>query len=170
MFRYIKRFFIGIKLFIKDRSYFRQWKAYMSWQDGVRKSLIKQAKDFDPWSGYKMHCMIVTMLTFFEKVYSSGNCIWREDESRLEIAKSIREALDYANDLEKIEYLTDEELLTIAMKDGVAFTNYKKKFEDKLGKAINKKLLAGVAHEYLENKYTKHFYNLIGSNIWRWYD
>ena len=64
-----------------------------------------------------------------------------------------------------------DELIAVAKKDGIAFTKYVKKQEEKVGfKFDSDALLSGIAYSYLERKYTKAMYNLIGEHIWEWMD
>ena len=81
--------FRSIKLYFKDRNYYYQRKRYMKLQKEYRKKLSKQAKTFRPWSGYYMHEMIKTMIEFYHKTYLAGDCCWREEGSREEIATSL---------------------------------------------------------------------------------
>lgn len=164
----------GIKLFFTDKPYYVQWKHYMKRQKAVRKKLKKQAKNFCPWSGYYMHEIIKTMLEFYHKTYLAGDCCWREDESREEIAASLGVAVHWAEELDRLDNLEEEELVSIAQKDTV-FEEYITVWEQKIGAKISESnhpdtMLAGLAEEYLTEKYTKALYNIIGEHIWEWCD
>lgn len=166
--------FRSIKLYFTDRSYYKQRKRYLKRQRAVRKKLKKLAKNFCPWSGYYMHEMIKTMLEFYHKTYLSGDCLWRDEGSREEIATCLGVAKHWAEDLDNLDNLDNEELLTIAKKDS-DFDIYVARWEKKVGKPINDYsykdiLLASLAYEYLEEKYTKAMYNIIGEHIWEWCD
>jgi len=165
------RFFRGLKLYFTDRPYYKQWKPYMKRQKAVRKELKKQAKEFCPWSGYYMHKMIVTMLEFYYKTYEAKDCCWSESAWNGKVAETIKPAIDAAKDLDSIEDLEPEELIVIAQKDGAAFTDFVKQYEEKVEFKIESiALLGGVAYSYLEKKYTTTLYNIIGNHIWEWMD
>ena len=97
--------FRAIKLWFKDRNYYNQRKRYLKLQTTFRKELKKQAKDFCPWSGYYMHKMIVTMLDFYYKTYEAQDCCWSESAWTGRIAASLKEVLEVAADLDKIDDL-----------------------------------------------------------------
>ena len=160
-----------IKLYFTDRPYYEQRKRYMKRQKAFRKELKKQAKEFCPWSGYYMHKMIVTMLQFYHKTYEAQDCCWSESARTGKIAASLKEALDEAENLEWFEGLEYAELINIAKRDGVDFYNYLKSYEEKVGFDVTSEaLLSGVAYSYLEEKYTKAMYKIIGEHIWEWCD
>ena len=166
--------FRGIKLYFTDRYYYEQRRHYLKRQKAVRKKLKKQAKEFCPWSGYYMHEMIKTMLEFYHKTYLSGDCLWRDEGSREEIATCLGVAKHWAEDLDNLDDLEDGELIAIAQKDE-AFNERVAAWEAEAGKPISEHfykdaLLAYIAYDYLENKYTKAMYNIIGEHIWEWCD
>lgn len=168
------RFFRGIKLWFTDRPYYRQWKRYTSMQKGFRKQLKKQAKEFCPWSGWYMHEMIKTMLRFYHKTYLAKDCCWSEEGRLEEKATSLGVALHWADELDRIEDLEYNELIEIAQKDK-AFEKYVAAWEKKVNATIDdsnhkEALLSGIAEEYLNEKYTKAMYKIIGEHIWEWYD
>jgi hypothetical protein len=171
MFRAIKRFFNGLYIYFTDRPRHNQWKRYMKRQKAFRKELVKQAKEFCPWSGYYMHKMMTTMLEFYNKTYEAGDMCWSTEERVKKIANQTKKALDYANDLDIYEDLEKEELISIAEKEP-GFKKYLEKWEKKTG--LNTKespsLLYGVAYDYFEKKYTEGMYNEIGKHIWEWCD
>lgn len=160
-----------IKLYFTNKSYYEQRKRYMAQQKAVRKELKKQAKEFCPWSGYYMHEMIVTMLEFYYKTYEAHDCCWSESAWSDKVAASLKEALDMAAELDKIDDYEYAELIEIAKKDDALFADYLKQYEDKVGYLMDSEaLLSGVAYSYLEKKYTKALYNIIGEHIWEWCD
>lgn len=166
--------FRGIKLYFTDRPYYAQWKRYTKLQKRVRKAMKLQAKGFCPWSGWYMNEMVKLMLKFYTETYEAGDCCWRETESRLEIAKSMRQALDYAEKLEIIEDLDYSELIEMAKQDK-AFDKYIADWERKVNATIDdsnhkEALLGGLADDYLTDKYTKAMYKIIGEHIWEWCD
>lgn len=163
--------FRGIKLWFTDRNYYQQRKRYMKLQKEFRNEMKKQAKEFCPWSGYYMHKMIVTMLEFYYKTYEAHDCCWSESAWNGKVAASLKDALDAAAELDKIDDFEYAELIEIANKDGKAFEDYIKQYEDKVGYLIDSEaLLSGVAYSYLEKKYTTTLYNIIGNHIWEWMD
>ena len=162
--------FKAIKLWFTDRNYYNQRKRYMKIQKAYRKELVKQAKDFCPWSGYYMHEMIITMLEFYHKTFSAGDCCWCEEQAVKQRAAQVEKALDYAKQLNYIDDMQLDELLHIAQKDKTGFIKYVAKMEKKLGTPIEEKMLGYVAYEYLEDKYTKAMYDTIGKHIWNWRD
>lgn len=170
----MKHLFNGIKLYFTDRPYYKQWKRYTKLQKRARNAMKLQVKDFCPWSGWYMNEMIKLMLKFYTETYEAGDCCWRETESRLERAKTMRQALDYAEKLELIEDLDYSELIEMAKKDK-AFDKYIAAWEKKVNATIddsnNKEaLLGGIADDYLTDKYTKAMYKIIGEHIWEWCD
>lgn len=163
--------FKGIKLWFTDRNYYYQRKRYMALQKAVRKKLKKQAKEFCPWSGYYMHKMICTMLEFYHKTYEAKDCCWSESAWNGKVAASLKEALDAAEALDRLDDIEYAELTDIAKKDGKAFEYYIKQYEEKVGYLMDSEsLLSGVAYNYLEKKYTTALYNIIGNHIWEWMD
>ena len=160
-----------IKLYFTERDYYEQRKRYMKLQKKYRKELKKQAKEFCPWSGYYMHKMITTMLEFYYKTYEAKDCCWRESAWNGTVAESLKRALDAADELDRLDDLEYAELTDIAKKDGKAFEDYLKQYEEKVGYLMNSDaLLSGVAYSYLEKKYTTALYNIIGEHIWEWMD
>lgn len=163
--------FKTIKLWFTDRNYYHQRKRFMKKQKAVRKELKKQAKEFCPWSGYYMHKMICTMLNFYHQVYEDKDCCWSESACEGKVARSLKEAVDAATNLDWIDDLDEDQLISVARKDGVAFYNFLKQYEEKVGFNVEtKSLLSGVAYSYLEKKYTRKLYNTIGEHIWEWMD
>ena len=160
-----------IKLYFTERDYYEQRKRYMKLQKKYRKELKKQAKEFCPWSGYYMHKMITTMLEFYYKTYEAKDCCWSESAWNGTVAESLKRALDAADELDRLDDLEYAELTDIAKKDGKAFEDYIKQYEDKVRYLMDSEpLLSGVAYNYLEKKYTKTLYNIIGEHIWEWCD
>ena len=163
-----------IKLYFTDRKYYEQRKRYMKLQKKYRKELKKQAKEFCPWSGWYMHKMITTMLDFYHETYLAGDCCWSEDKRRLNIANSIAKSVHYMEALEVLDNWNYPELIAEAKKDPV-FPARVAAFEKEIGKSItdcdhSEALLAGVAYDFLEEKYTTALYNNIGKHIWEWCD
>lgn len=169
MLKAIKRLFTSIKLRFTEKPYHKQWKRYMKRQKVFRKELVKQAKEFCPWSGYYLHKMITTMLEFYHKTYAAGDCCWSEENRVKKIASQLEKALQYANDLDTYEDLDEEELLAIADKEP-GFKKYVEKWEKKTGTKANPQLMYGIAWDYFEKKYTKAMYDEIGKHIWEWCD
>ncbi len=166
--------FRKIKLYFTDRPYYEQLKRYEKLQKAVRKKLKKQVKNFCPWSGYYMHEMVKTMLEFYHKTYLAGDCCWREKSGVEEIATSLGVAMHWAEELERLNDMYEEEVISIAQKDE-AFDKYVSDWEAKIGSKISEcnhpdALLAGLAEEYLTEKYTKAMYKVIGEHIWEWCD
>ena len=167
----MNRLFRSIKLWFTDRNYYYQRKRYMKLQKTYRSEMAKQVKEFCPWSGYYMHKMIVTMLEFYFKTYEAKDCCWSESTWNGKVAASLKEALDAAAELDKIDDYEYAELIEIAEKDGARFTDYLSQYEDKVGYLMDSEaLLSGVAYSYLEKKYTTALYNIIGNHIWEWMD
>ena len=165
------RFFRGLKLYFTDRPYYKQWKPYMKRQKAFRKELKKQVKEFCPWSGYYMHKMITTMLEFYYNTYEAKDCCWSESAWNGKVAESLRKALDAADELDRLDDLEYAELIDIAEKDGVFFSDYLNQYEEKAGYLMDSEaLLSGVAYSYLEKKYTMALYIIIGNHIWEWMD
>ena len=163
--------FRGLKLWFTDRNYYYQRKRYMKRQRAFRKEMIKQAKGFCPWSGYYMHKMITTMLKFYYDTYEAKDCCWSESAWSGKIEESLKKALDAAAELDKLDDLGYAELVEVVNKDGKAFEDYKKQYEEKVGYLMDSEaLLSGVAYSYLEKKYTTAMYNIIGNHIWEWCD
>ena len=167
--------FRGIKLYFADKPYYKQWKRYIKRQKAFRKSMKRQAKDFCPWSGWYMNEMVKLILKFYTETYEAGDCCWQETESRLKLAKSMRKAFDFAEKLELIEDMESSELIALAKKDKIAFVNYVKAWETKIGATVAESsnpeaLIASLAEEYLTEKYTKGMYKIIGEHIWEWCD
>lgn len=170
----MKHLFNGIKLYFTDRKYYEQWKRYTKLQKTFRKKLMKQAKEFCPWSGWYMNEMIKTMLNFYHETYLAGDCCWSEESRVAEIAVSLGVALEYAKELENLDDLGDEELIGIAQEND-DFDEYVTAWEQKVGAKISESnqpdsLLSALAYEYLEEKYTTALYNNIGEHIWEWRD
>ena len=165
--------FRAIKLYFTDRNYYYQRKRYMKLQKEYRKKLIKQSKEFCPWSGYYMHKMIVTMLEFYYKTYEAKDCCWSESAWNGKVAASLKDALAAAEKLDTYEELEVDELIALAESE-YGFLKYLEKWEKKTGlktdKADKKYLLYGVAEAYFEKKYTTALYNTIGKHIWEWMD
>lgn len=163
--------FRAIKLWFTDRNYYYQRKRYMKLQKTYRNEMKKQAKDFCPWSGYYMHKMITTMLEFYFKTYEAHDCCWSESAWNGTVAESLKKAIDTAEELDRLDDLEYAELIDIAKKDGKAFEDYIKQYEEKVGYLMDSDaLLSGVAYSYLEKKYTTALYNIIGEHIWEWMD
>ncbi len=166
--------FRTIKLYFSNRAYYEQYKRYIKRQKAVRKKLRKLAKEFCPWSGWYMHEMIKTMLDFYHKTYLAGDCCWREEGRREEIATILGMSVHWAEELDKVDDLENAELLEIAQKDK-AFEKYVSVWEKKVNFTVEdsnhkKELLSGLAQEYLTEKYTKAMYQIIGEHIWEWCD
>lgn len=163
--------FRGIKLWFTDRNYYYQRKRYMKLQKEFRNEMKKQINEFCPWSGYYMHKMIVTMLDFYYKTYEAKDCCWSESARDGKVATSLKEAFDAAEVLDKLDDFEYSELIEIAERDEVLFSDYLKQYEEKVGYLIdNESLLSGIAYSYLEKKYTTTLYNIIGNHIWEWMD
>ena len=166
--------FKGLRLYFTDRPYYEQVKRYMKRKKAVHKRLKKQVKEFCPWSGYYMHEMIKTMLEFYHKTYLAGDCCWSIESRLEENATSLGVALHWAEELETLDNLEDSELISIAQKDK-AFKEYVAAWENKVSATVedsnNKEVLLGaLANEYLNKKYTKAMYEIIGEHIWEWCD
>ena len=166
--------FRTIKLYFTDRPYYEQLKRYEKRQKAVRKKLKKQVKNFCPWSGYYMHEMVKTMLEFYHKTYLAGDCCYSEESRVEEIATSIDVAIHWANEIERLDVLADNELIYIAKKDA-AFGQYVMAWEAKIGHTITEcsnqeAMLSSLALEYLTEKYTIAMYKVIGEHIWEWCD
>ncbi len=168
--------FRGIKLWFTDRPYYEQRKRYIKLQKEYRNKLKKQAKEFCPWSGWYMHEMVKTMIDFYHKTYVAGDCCWREEGSREEIATCLGVANHWADELDKLDDLSDKELIELARTSlGVAFDKYVAAYEEKVALKISESnhkdaLLSSLAQEFLTEKYTQAFYSIIGKHIWEWCD
>ena len=164
------RFFRGLKLWLTNRPYYKQWKRYMKRQDTVRKKLKKQVKEFCPWTGYYLHDMIKTMLEFYHDVYSTRDCCWSEPSRLEKIEKSLAETLQYFDLLEKIDDVdADSELLPIAEAEP-EFEDYLKTWTEENGMKVTDTVKPCFAYSFLEKIYTERLYNSIGKHIWEWYD
>ena len=166
--------FRGLKLYFTDKPYYEQRKRYMKLQKKYREELKKQAKDFCPWSGYYMHKMMTTMLDFYYETYLAGDCCWSEDTRRMNIANSIAEAVHYSEVLDKLDEWNYPKIIADAQQY-TAFSDKVAAFENEIGKSItdcehSEALLAGVAYDFLEEKYTTELYSIIGKHIWEWCD
>lgn len=165
--------FRAIKLYFTDRNYYHQRKRYMKLQKEFRNKLIKQAKEFCPWSGWYMNEMVKTMLEFYNKTYTAGDCCWSDKCRVQQIANQTDKALQAAAELDTYEDLDTDELIALAEKEP-GFTKYLEKWEKKLGLKVNKDdrkyLLYGVVCDYYEKKYTTALYDIIGKHIWGWCD
>ncbi len=161
--------FKSISFWFTDRPKYKQWKRYKKRQKSYRRKLVKQAKEFCPWSGWYMHEMMKTMLEFYNKTYEAGDCCWSAEERVKKIAAQTKRALDYAQDLDTYEDLDEEELIAIAEKE-YGFRKYLEKWEKKTGTKANPKLMHGIACDYFEKKYTEGLYNIVGKHIWEWCD
>ena len=163
--------FHTIKLYFTNRPRFEERRRYMRLQREYRKKLRKLTKEFCPWSGYYMHAMIKTMLEFYEKTYSAGDCCWSEETRTHKIANQLKEALDYANKLEKIDDMNCSDMVPIAEEYGEEFEAYCAEVCAKLSSANYAEKHRGyIAYEFLEKKYTSELYNIIGKHIWEWCD
>lgn len=163
--------FRGIKLWFTDRNYYYQRKRYMKLQKEFRNEMKKQVNEFCPWSGYYMHKMIVTMLEFYYKTYDAKDCCWSESAWNGKVATSLKEALDVATELDRLDDFEYSELIEIAERDEDLFSDYLNQYEKKVGYLMDSEaLLSGVAYSYLEKKYTTALYNIIGNHIWEWMD
>ena len=166
----MKHLINGIKLYFTNRPYYEQWKRYTKLQKNFRKKLMKQAREFCPWSGWYMNEMITTMLNFYHKTYLAGDCCWSEDTRIQRIANQIGKAVQAAASLATYEDLEVDELLKMAEAEP-GFVKYLEKWENKNDlKAEDKILLYGVACDYYEKKYTTTLYDTIGKHIWEWCD
>ncbi len=164
------RFFSKLKLYFTDRPRYEQRKRYMKLQKEYRKKLKKQAKEFCTWSGWYMNEMVKTMLEFYNKTYSAGDCCWTNKSHLQKVANQTSAALSAAEALDTYEDIDADELIAMANKEP-GFSKYLEKWEKKNGiKAKNNMLLYGVAYDYYEKKYTTALYNNIGKHIWEWYD
>lgn len=161
--------FKELKLYFTNRTRYNQWRRYKKIQKAYRKKLIKQAKEFCPWSGWYMHKMTTTMLEFYHKTYTAGDLCYSEESRIKKIANQTEKALEFAYNLDTYEDLPEEELVAIAEKEP-GFKKYLEKWEKKFGTKANPKLIYGIAYDYFEKKYTTGVYNIIGKHIWEWCD
>ena len=162
--------FKSIKLWFTDRDYYYQRKRYLKLQKEYRKKLIKQAKEFCPWSGWYFNEMVKTMLEFYNKTYVAGDCCWSEKCRVQRIAAETEKALQSAIDLDTYEDLDNSELIKLAESEP-GFIKFKEAYEKKMGSKIeNNLILYGVACDYYEKKYTTALYDNIGKHIWEWCD
>ena len=166
--------FRAIELYFTDRPYYEQQKRFFRRQKAVRKKLKKLVKKFCPWSGYYIHEMIKTMLEFYHKTYLAGDCCFSEESRVEEIATSLGVAIHWANEIERLDELDDDELAYIVKKD-TAFEQYVAVWEAKIGHPITEcsnqdAMLSSLALEYLTEKYTIAMYKVIGEHIWEWCD
>jgi hypothetical protein len=165
--------FKSLKLWFTDREHYYQRKRYGKLQKEYRNKLIKQAKEFCPWSGWYMNEMVKTMLEFYHRTYTAGDNCWSEESRIKKIANQVEKALQAAQNLDTYEDLGADELIALAEKEP-GFLKYLEKWEKKTGlktdKADRKYLLYGVAEAYFEKKYTTALYDAIGKHIWEWCD
>lgn len=171
MFESVKIFFNQVKLFFTNKPRYNEHKRYMKLQKEYRKQLKKLAKEFCPWSGYYMHKMILTMLEFYYKTYEAKDCCWSESACTGKVAASLKKALDYADKLDALDDTELTELYALAQKDP-SFDRW----VDKRLKSYNwdaepkESTRQYLAYSYLEEKYTKAMYDIIGKHIWEWMD
>ena len=159
-----------IKLWFTDRNYYYQRKHYMKLQKEYRKKLKKQANEFCPWSGWYLNEMVKTMLEFYHKAYTAGDCCWSEKCRLQQVANQTGKALQAAQNLDTYEDLDTDELIKLAEAEP-GFRKFKEAWENKTGtKAENRMLLYSVVWKYYEKKYTTALYDIIGKHIWGWYD
>lgn len=161
--------FKELKLHFTNRSRYNQWRRYKKIQKAYRKKLMKQAKEFCPWSGWYMYKMTTTMLEFYHKTYATGDLCYSEEGRIKKIANQTEKALEFAHTLDTYEDLPEEELVAIAEKEP-GFKKYVEKWEKKFGTEAKLKLTYGLAYDYFEKKYTTGVYNIIGKYIWEWCD
>ena len=164
--------FRAIKLWFTNRDYYYQRKRYMKLQKEFRNKLIKQSREFCPWSGWYMHEMIKTMLEFYEKTYSAGDCCWSEECRTLQKAKVLKEARSYVEKLDAIDDMECKELLEIA-KTFDDFNDFCIRTHinlDTTTDTMGESIKGYAAFEFLEKKYTETLYNIIGKHIWEWCD
>ena len=90
--------FKELKLYFTNRSRYNQWRRYKKIQKAYRKKLIKQAKEFCPWSGWYMYKMTTTMLEFYHKTYAAGDLCYSEESRIKKIANQTEKALEFARD------------------------------------------------------------------------
>ena len=163
--------FHTIKLYFTDRQRFEERRRYMKLQKEYRKKLRKLTKDFCPWSGYYMHEMIKTMLEFYEKTYSAGDCCWSEETRVQKIANQLKEALDYAEDLDVLDDLQCSDMVPLAEEYHDEFEAYCAEVDSRVDyEGYSLKHKGYIAYEFLEKKYTSELYNIIGKHIWEWCD
>lgn len=156
-----------IHLYFKDRSRYESRKRYIKLQKEYRKKLKKQAEEFCPWSGYYMHEVVVTMLEFYYKTYEAKDCCWTESACNGTVAKSLKEALDYAEKLDKLDAMNCLDITPLAEEYLEEFNAYCDKLDDS---TYVEKYKDWIAYEFLEKKYTSELYNIIGKHIWEWCD
>ena len=162
--------FRTIKLWFTDRNYYYQRKRYMKLQKEYRKKLIKQAKEFCPWSGWYLNEMVKTMLEFYNKTYTAGDCCWSEKCRVHRIAAETEKALRAAQDLDTYEDLDTDELIKLAEAEP-GFIKFKEAWEKRTGITSETKMqLYSIAWDYYEKKYTTALYDNIGKHIWGWRD
>ena len=171
----LEGFYKETRLFFTDINNYKDYIAYKKIEKKFKNKMKKLLADFHPWSGWYMHEVITTMLTFYRDVYDSKHCVYAADEWRLPIVAQLKEACDYATNLEYLETMEQEELISIAEKDGVAFRNYVLKFSNDSDvdiKQLKEKsaFYSGLAYEYLSKKYTRKMYEILGNHIWDWCD
>jgi hypothetical protein len=166
--------FETIKLYFTNKSKYEQIRRYIKRQKSTRKLLKKLAKNFSPWSGNYMHEVVVAMLKFYHETYLLGDNCYSEEGRLEEIATALGVACDWADKIEDLDILDDEELLSIAQEDEYFMSyvaDWEKKVEICLAESSNEVALkASLALEFLIAKYTKNMYNIIGEHIWEWYD
>ena len=163
--------FRAIKLWFTNRDYYYQRKRYLKLQKEYRNKLKKQIKEFCPWSGWYMHEMIKTMLEFYEKTYSAGDCCWSEETRTQKIAGQIKEALKYADKLEKLDDMECSAMIPLAEEYADEFEAYCAEVDSRVDcGSYSLKYRGYIAYEFLEKKYTETLYNIIGKHIWEWCD
>ena len=156
--------FRAIKLYFKDRNYYYQRKRYMKLQKEFRNKMIKQSKEFCPWSGWYLHEMVKTMIEFYEKTYSAGDCCWSEECRTLHKAKTLKEVRAYIEKLDAIDDIECAELLEIAktFEDFEGFCAKRNIDLNSQSDHLAESIKGYTAFEFLEKKYTETLYNIIG--------
>lgn len=170
----VKDIINDIQLYFTNRSYFEQRRRYKKLQRKARKKLKALVNHFCPWSGAYMHDIIRLMLDFYAEVYTSRDCCFSNEGHLEEVATSLNVALAYAEKIDEVDKLSDEELLNI-VKDDAIFDEYVSTWEKKANARVtdsnNKEALFGsLANAYLTEKFTKAMYKIIGEHIWNWWD
>ena len=162
--------FSSIKLFFTNREKFNECRRYHRLQREYRAKMKRQANKFCTWSGWYFNEMVKTMLEFYHKTYSAGDCCWSEKSRLQKIANQTGKALQAAEDLATYEDLEVEELLKMAQAEP-GFVKFLEKWEKKNDLKVEREpLLHGIACDYYEKKYTTMLYDTIGKHVWEWCD
>lgn len=80
----------------------KEMREYRKMYKRHRKTMIKLAKEDNDWDYGFMHNIVVTKIKHMYEYYSDGNNIFLSEESLNEILKTLKHAIDLADQLENV--------------------------------------------------------------------